>query len=104
MKEFLIGQKIKKMREFRNFTQEHLAKSLDMTQAGYSRIERDEVDVTIKKLVKIAKILDVTINDLFSFDDTKIFQNQFSNKERELFEKLLESKENEIETLKKCIS
>ncbi|WP_082189568.1 helix-turn-helix domain-containing protein [Lentimicrobium saccharophilum] len=33
-----IGQKIRKVRELRNFTQEFMAKSLGITQGAYSRI------------------------------------------------------------------
>jgi transcriptional regulator with XRE-family HTH domain len=35
-----IGEKIKKFREYRGFKQEVLAEKLQMTQAGYSRLER----------------------------------------------------------------
>ncbi|WP_229215982.1 helix-turn-helix domain-containing protein [Dyadobacter frigoris] len=30
-----IGEKIKKIRELKNYTQEYMAQKLEMTQAGY---------------------------------------------------------------------
>jgi transcriptional regulator with XRE-family HTH domain len=74
-----IGEKIKKLREFRNLTQEHLAKILDMTQAGYSRIERDEVDLNLNRLEQIAKVLNVSIEDVLGFDTNKLSFNTNAN-------------------------
>ncbi|MDR0802540.1 MAG: helix-turn-helix domain-containing protein, partial [Fluviicola sp.] len=34
-----VGQKIKKLRELKNFTQEYMANRLEMTQPSYSKIE-----------------------------------------------------------------
>lgn len=38
-----VGQKIKKIRELRNYTQEYMAEQLGMSQTGYGNIERDEI-------------------------------------------------------------
>jgi transcriptional regulator with XRE-family HTH domain len=74
-----IGEKIKKLREFRNFTQEGLAKALEMTQAGYSRIERDEVDLNLSRLEQIAKILNISIEEILGFDANKLSFNTNAN-------------------------
>jgi transcriptional regulator with XRE-family HTH domain len=109
-----LGDKIKKLREFRNFTQEHLAKTLDMTQAGYSRIERDEVDLNLNRLEQIAKVLNVSIEEILGFDVNKlsfntnandhciVYQNQsqsIPDKEREQYESRITSLESEITRL-----
>lgn len=71
-----IGDQIKKFREMRNFTQEHIAKKLEMTPQGYGKIERNEVEITLQKLVTIAGILDTTLQDIFGFDEKFVFHNQ----------------------------
>lgn len=73
-----IGTKIKNIRELKNYTQEYVAKKLEMTQAGYSKIERDETDVPYSKLEEIARVLEVGVDDLVAFDKQKFF-NSFNN-------------------------
>lgn len=108
-----IGEKIKKMREFRNFTQEYLAKALEMTQAGYSRIERDEVELSLSRLEQVAKILNVTMEEVLGFDANKlsfntnandhcvVYQNQngLAENERKLYESRIEAQQKEIDRL-----
>jgi len=74
-----IGNKIKKLRELRNLTQEYVAKQLEMTQAGYSRMERDEVDISVAKLEQISKVLHLKLEEILGFDEAKIFGNQLNN-------------------------
>ncbi len=63
-----IYKNIKKIRELKNLTREHVADELNMSTSGYGKIERGEVDLTISKLNKIAKVLDVSIEFIFRFD------------------------------------
>ncbi len=70
-----IGNKIKKWREIRNFSQEYMASKLDMSQANYSRIETDQIDIQLNVLQKITQILDVTIEDILRFDPKYFFNN-----------------------------
>lgn len=73
-----IPKKIKNIRELRNFTQEYMAQQLGMTQAGYSRIESGKTDVSLSQLNKIAEVLEVSLEDLLTFDNQKFF-NSFNN-------------------------
>jgi DNA-binding XRE family transcriptional regulator len=45
-----IGNRIKKIREFKNYTQEYMAGQLGISQRAYSKIENDEVSISIEKL------------------------------------------------------
>jgi transcriptional regulator with XRE-family HTH domain len=45
-----IGTNIKKLREYRNFTQEHIAEKLDISQNAYSKIERGETSPTFERI------------------------------------------------------
>lgn len=70
-----IGHRIRKLRELKNLTQEHLAEELGMSVSGYSRIERDEVKLSSDKLVKISEVLGISLDDLMRFDESLIFQH-----------------------------
>lgn len=111
-----IGQKIKKLRELRNYTQEYMAKKLDLSLNGYGKIEREETELTLNRLNEIAKILEVKVFDLLGFDENKIFFNQNShdnstganivlqqqeitNNERNQYESRIDSLETQITSL-----
>lgn len=66
-----IGLEIKKLRKMQRFTQEHIAQKLDMSVAGYSRIERDEVNVTLDRLQELADILGTTPEFLLGWEPGK---------------------------------
>ena len=73
-----IGEKIKKVRELRNYSQEYMASQLDMTQGGYSNLEHNG-DPTYSRLEKIATIFNLSVIDLISFDEQKAFSNYLGN-------------------------
>jgi len=66
-----IGLEIKKLRKMQRFTQEHIAQKLDMSVAGYSRIERDEVNVTLDRLQELSDILGTTPEFLLGWEPGK---------------------------------
>jgi transcriptional regulator with XRE-family HTH domain len=51
-----IGFKIKTLRQSRSLTQEGMAELLNMSHSNYAKLERGEIDMTIKRLQEIAKI------------------------------------------------
>ena len=71
----MIGNKIKNIRELKNLTQEYIAERLDISQAAYSRLESGETKISKEKLIQIAEALDVTPEDIKSFDSKKYFNN-----------------------------
>ena len=70
-----IKNKIKSIRELKNYTQEYMADQLGVTQAGYSKIEKGRTMLSYVKLVEIARILEVSVEDIISFDSQKYFNN-----------------------------
>jgi transcriptional regulator with XRE-family HTH domain len=52
-----VGNKIKKIRELKNYTQEFMANELSMSISNYSKIERDEISITLDRLEEIAIVL-----------------------------------------------
>jgi transcriptional regulator with XRE-family HTH domain len=74
-----VGNNIKKLREFRDITQKVMAASMNLSVNGYSKIERDEVEVTLTKLAKIAELLDVSIGQILQFDGHAVLNLHNSN-------------------------
>ena len=61
-----IGAKITAARKNAGFTQEKLAEQLGITPQAISTWERDESIPDTKNLLMLAKLLDVSLDDLFS--------------------------------------
>ncbi|BAH06767.1 helix-turn-helix domain-containing protein [Clostridium kluyveri] len=65
-----VGAKIKEIRESKNLTQKQLAEKIGVTPVTITRYENNKREPSIETLNKIAKALDVTINDLAGEKDT----------------------------------
>jgi transcriptional regulator with XRE-family HTH domain len=77
-----IGHKVKKLRELKNFTQNHMALELGISQSAYSKMELGESEITYGKLEKISEILGISLEDISSFNEQMIFNvmhNQTGN-------------------------
>lgn len=112
-----LGTKIKKLRELRNFTQEHMAQKLHMSQSGYSKIERDETEVSYQRLQQIAEVLDVSVEAITAFNEKIVFSqmnnqhatagyiiNQnFSEQQSKMYEMIIQQQKDEITHLRKMI-
>ena len=68
-----IGNTIKKFRELKNITRETMAAEMEMSLSGYSKIERNEVDLTLSKIRKISDVLGVDISQILNFDASQVF-------------------------------
>ena len=70
-----VGEKIRKVRELRGFSQQNLADNLNISQKAYSKIETNETKVTLDHISKISKLLDIDPIQLLTFDENLIFNN-----------------------------
>ncbi len=59
-----IGQRIRKFRLERGFTQERLSEMAGLTSAHFSHVETGNTKVSLPSLLRIAASLDVTLDDL----------------------------------------
>lgn len=73
--EFDLGKRIRTIREIKGYRQNQVAKMLGMTVSGYSRIERNEVSVTVDKLVQFCKIVQVSVDDVINLPDLMLIHN-----------------------------
>lgn len=112
----MFGEKIRLIREMRGYSQENVAAKLGIAQNAYSRIETNQTKLDSAMLVKIADILGVTPMDILSTQPAII--NLQSNKgtqqsfgyvetvisgQKELYEKMLSAKDDEITRMQKII-
>ncbi len=103
-----IGNKIKKIRELKNYTQEYMADRLGINQSGYSRIENDTSDITLSQIDKLSEIFNIKVDDLLNFDEKFVFNNSnfntfFGNYYNEMNEKEKELHQRELELHLKTI-
>lgn len=112
-----IGNKIRKIRELRGYTEEYLAHRLGMSQNNFSKIELGKVTLSLERIEEIAKVLDIDPIKLIEFDESLIFNNNnqsggnaaniinqiLSDKVVEQYEKRITGLEKEIEFLKMII-
>lgn len=110
------GEKIRRLRKQKNYTQSDMAEQLNITQRAYSKIENNEVQLKIDRLEEIARLLNVSAKDLLPdlpnqhFEQVSYSQigngkfiHQASDKERELYEKIIARQQEEINYLKGII-
>ena len=55
-----IGNKIRIRRLTKSYSQEYMAFMLEISQAAYSNLEREETALTIKRVYEIAEILEMS--------------------------------------------
>lgn len=111
-----LGEKIKKARLGKNFTQEYLAEVLHVSQKTYSNFENDKTKPDFHQVEDIAKTLEISVLDFLSGDSITVNQNNneiavaqnyapitLSEKLIEQYEQRLNDKDTEIEFLKQLL-
>jgi transcriptional regulator with XRE-family HTH domain len=108
----VIGDKLRKLRIGKGYSQEYLAEVLAVSQKTYSNMENNKSSISIKTLKKIAEEYKIDLIELLS-DDRVIVQNN-SSRESSTFqggiiinhmsEELLNQMKERIEELKETIS
>ena len=63
-----VAVNIRKIREYRNYTQEYLAAKLHISQNAYSKIELGHTRITVERLFHIAVILETDPVAIISSD------------------------------------
>ncbi|MGH2553891.1 MAG: helix-turn-helix domain-containing protein [Chitinophagaceae bacterium] len=69
----LVGHKIKKLRELKGLKQDDVAERLNISQAAYSRLEKDEVKVDVNTLERIAEVFQMRVEEIIYFDEKSSF-------------------------------
>jgi transcriptional regulator with XRE-family HTH domain len=111
-----IMQVIKRItteRKKRGYTFDNMAYELSITPAAYRKIETGETKLTLERLFRIAEILRISLSNLLEINNEAFQQinnesatgyqqkiENFYQENRDVYEKLLQSKEEQIAMLK----
>ncbi len=68
----IVARNIRKIRAFRNYTQDYLAAKLGISQNAYSKIELGYSKLTLERTFQIAIILDVEMTQMISLNHLDI--------------------------------
>jgi len=126
-----INEKIRRICESKEWSQEQMAEKLNMSLNGYAKIERGETKLYLDKLEQIAQILDIDVVELIQSGEKNIcFQIEsplgsvyqgvgesallveierlklalsHSSEKENLLNRLLEQKDSEIKALKNLV-
>ncbi|MEN9875208.1 MAG: hypothetical protein RLZZ529_205 [Bacteroidota bacterium] len=65
--QIIVGKNIQKIRESKGISQQELAAKCNFEKSNMSRLEAGRVNPTLSTLEKVAKALDVSLAELFTF-------------------------------------
>jgi len=113
-----VIERIAQQRNKKGFTYENMADELDITPAAYRKIETGETKLSVERLMKIADILESSFTDFFDLEKTilnqqsnhdneNVYQQKTLNlyqENREVYQELIKSKDDQIDILKEQIS
>jgi len=74
-----VAANIRKIREYRNYTQDYLAAKLRISQNAYSKIELGHTRITVDRLFHVADILEVDPIVILNCDESEYFSAIHSN-------------------------
>ena len=75
----LINEKIRLLRQQKGWSQDKMARQLNMSKNGYGNIERGQTNLSLTKLKKIAAILDENLMELVKGNDKNIINTMGKN-------------------------
>ncbi len=81
----MIGEKIRKIRTLKGYSQEYMSDKLKIKQPAYSDIESGKTNVSLEKIEEIASIFGIATEDLTSFDEKQVFNNSFKENSKGFF-------------------
>ena len=97
-----VNEKIRTIRETRNWSQEDMAEKMNMSKNGYAKIERGETKLNLHKLEQIANIFNIDVLELIKNDDKNVLF--FMNDHNTNYYGSNENLTSEIDRLKLTIS
>ena len=96
-----LGKKIRLLRHQKGWSQEDVAKKLDISIPAFSKIETGITDINLSRLEQIAILFDMSVVQLLTFNDEE--QDQKFINEPELVNKKLMDRDAEVIDLQKKV-
>lgn len=98
-----IGDKIRKIREHKGLSQEVIAFELGISQPTYARLEKKDVRISIKRLIEITRILNISVSELIDEKENINMSLLSIEKNKSPIENMNNSDKDHIQTLKEEI-
>ncbi len=96
----MLGEKIRKLREMKSFSQEYMANSLGISLGAYGKMERNQTDLNISRLEKIAEIFGMSMIDFLNFNEGSVFSQNNINESQTIHQQcLFQSEQNQKEVI-----
>ena len=96
-----LGKKIRLLRHQKSWSQEDVAKRLEISIPAFSKIETGITDVNLSRLEQISKLFDMSVVQLLTFNDAE-GQEKYTS-ELEVLTQKLQERERELLDLQKKI-
>lgn len=96
-----LGKKIRLLRHQKGWSQEDVAKRLDISIPAFSKIETGITDINLSRLEQISTLFEMTVVQLLTFNDTE--QQEKYTSELEVLTKRLQERELEVIDLQKKV-
>jgi transcriptional regulator with XRE-family HTH domain len=96
-----LGKKIRLLRHQKNWSQEDVAKRLDISIPAFSKIETSITDINLSRLEQIATLFEMSVVQLLTFSDSE--QDQKIAGEMDVLNKKLMERETEVIGLQKKV-
>ena len=96
-----LGKKIRLLRHQKGWSQEEVAKRLDISIPAFSKIETGITDINLSRLEQIAVLFEMSVVQLLTYNETE--QDQKIASELENVNKKLMDRETEVIDLQKKV-
>ena len=96
-----LGKKIRLLRHQKAWSQEDVAKRLDISIPAFSKIETGITDVNLSRLEQISTLFEMSVVQLLTFNDTE--EQEKYTSELEVLSKKLQEREIEVIDLQKKV-
>jgi transcriptional regulator with XRE-family HTH domain len=96
-----LGKKIRLLRHQKGWSQEDVAKRLDISIPAFSKIETGITDVNLSRLEQISTLFEMSVVQLLTFNDTE--EQEKYNSELEVLTKKVQERETEVIDLQKKV-
>ncbi|WP_342645269.1 helix-turn-helix transcriptional regulator [Mucilaginibacter sp. CSA2-8R] len=97
-----LGKKIRLLRHQKGWSQEDVAKRLDISIPAFSKIETGITDINLSRLEQISNLFDMSVVQLLTFNDAE-YEQKYVNELENVNKKLMDRETEVIDLQKKVI-
>jgi transcriptional regulator with XRE-family HTH domain len=97
-----LGKKIRLLRHQKGWSQEDVAKRLDISIPAFSKIETGITDINLSRLEQIANLFEMSVVQLLTFNDAE-YEQKYVNELENVNKKLMDRETEVIDLQKKVI-